>query len=161
MAYSGDVEILDGERLLRTWRWLCPQPLMLIDKNAFGDLFLCDQSGRIHKLGVGSGEFVPVAESVSEFNELANTPEKQEEWFEQSSAEAASERGLIPGPGQCIAFSIPVVFGEGGGLDSAYIADVYDHLGFLGDLHHQIANMSDGTKVRLAIGPEKSDRSHD
>ena len=70
---------------------------------------------------------------------------------------AAKERGLIPGDGQCIGFSTPVVFAEAGGLDSAYIADLYEHVSFLGDIHHQISTLPDGAKVRLvAQTPRKN-----
>jgi hypothetical protein len=123
----------------------------VIDRNAFGDLFLRDEGSRVHRLDVGSGEFAVIAESVAEFTVLAKTPEKQESWFAQGAANAAAERGLIPGPGQCIGFGTPVVFAESKGLDCAYIADIYDHVGFLGDIHRQIAALPDGADVRLVV----------
>ena len=157
MAQSRNSEDLDSERLLREWRWLCPQPLTVIDRNAFGDLFLGDEAGRVHRLDVGSGDFTVIAESVPEFRTLALTPDKQEEWFQKEAMKAAKERGLIPGDGQCIGFSTPVVFAEAGGLDSAYIADLYEHVSFLGDIHHQISTLPDGAKVRLvAQTPRKN-----
>jgi hypothetical protein len=149
MVSSGDSNSLDSERLLGDWRWLCPQALTVIDKNAFGDLFLTDEGGIVHMLNVGSGEFTPIAESVSAFWALAKTPEKQESWFAQDATAAAAKRGLIPGSLQCIGFSTPVVFAESKGLDCAYIADIYDHVGFLGDVHRQIAALPDGAEVRL------------
>ena len=155
MAHVGDDETLDSERLLREWRWLCPQPLTVIDRNAFGDLFLRDEAAKVYKLDVGSGNFTLIAESVREFKELALTPEKQEEWFEEGTVATARERGLIPRLEQCIGFSTPVVFAESTGLDCAYIADLYEHLGFLGDIHRQIAELPDGAKVRLRAQPHK------
>jgi len=156
MSQEREIEALDQDRLLSTWRWLCPQPLTIIDRNAFGDLFLCDNSGRVHKLDVGVGSFLPVAESEFEFRELAEKPERREEWFAEKSAQSASERGITPGLGQCIGFNIPTVFAQGGGLDSAYVADIYDVVGFLGDLHHQIADLPDGSKVKLVVRPDPS-----
>lgn len=139
MPQTDHSEILDSERLLQEWRWLCSQPLTVTDRNAFGDLFLTDEAGRVHIPDLGSGDFTLIAESVPEFRTLAVTPEKQEEWFQDEAVKAAKERGLIPGPGQCIGFSRPVVFAEGGGLNSAYIADLYEHVSFLGDIHQQIS----------------------
>jgi hypothetical protein len=155
MVQSDGVGNLDSERLLSEWRWLCPQPLTVIRKNAFGDLFLRDEAGKVHLLDVGSGQFSLIAASVSEFTELAGTPEKQGEWFAEAAVNEATERGLIPGPQQCIGFSTPVVFAQSDGLDSAYIADLYEHVGFLGDIHRQIATLPDGAKVRLVIQPPK------
>lgn len=153
MTRSGDVGIFDADRLLQQWRWLCPQPVTIIDCNAYGDLFLRDELDRIHMLDVGSGELALVAESASEFNVLKATPEKREEWFAEADARDAAERGLVPSPGQCIAFDIPTVFAESANA-SPYIADIYDQLGFLGDLHRQLAAISDGTKVKLVIKPK-------
>jgi len=155
MAQSSNSEALDSERLLREWRWLCPQSLTVIDRNAFGDLFLRDEAGRVHILDVGSGDFTLIAESVLEFRTLAVTPGKHEEWFQEEAVNSAKERGLIPGPGQCIGFTTPVVFAEGGGLDSAYIADLYEHVSFLGDIHQQISTLPDGAKVKLVVQTPK------
>jgi len=46
------VDHLDVNRLLREWRWLCPQPLELVARSAFGDLFLGDEAGKIFKLDI-------------------------------------------------------------------------------------------------------------
>ena len=151
MVQDADSKTFDAERLLREWRWLCPQALTVIDKNAFGDLFLMDETGSIHLLNVGSGQFTVIAESISDFMERARTPEMKEEWFEESTARLAEGCGLVPGREQCIGFSTPVVFAEGGGLESAYVADLYDHVGYLGDVHRQIATVPDGDKVRLVV----------
>jgi len=156
MVQNSNSEVLDSERLLREWRWLCPQPLTVIDRDAFGDLFLGDEAGRVHRLDVGSGDFTLIAESVPEFRSLALTPERQEEWFQKDAVNAAKDRGLIPGAGQCIGFSTPAVFAEGGGLDSAYIADLYEHVSFLGSIHHQISTLPDGAKVRLVVQAPKN-----
>lgn len=151
MIQEGEIKKLDSERLLSEWRWLCPQALTVIDKNAFGDLFLSDERGRVHMLDIGGGEFSLIAESIPEFTALAKTPEMHQKWFQESAVKSASDRGLVPGWDQCIGFSTPVVFAEGGGLDSAYIADLYEQVAFLGDIHRQIADVPDGGKVRLIV----------
>jgi hypothetical protein len=102
MMQSDDAETLESERLLSEWRWLCPQPLTVVGRNAFGDLLLRDEAGRVHFLNVGSGQFSLIAASVSEFTDLARTPEKQEEWFAKAAVNEATKRGLVPGPQQCI-----------------------------------------------------------
>jgi len=143
MAQSGNSETLDSGRLLREWRWLCPPLLTVIDRNAFGDLFLTDEAGRVHMIDVGSSKLAVIAESIAEFRTAALSGDKQIEWFEEDAVDAAKARGFIPGAGQCIGFSTPVVFVEGGGLDSAYIADLYEYVGFPGDIRRQIADVPD------------------
>jgi len=145
------VDALDVERLLADWRWLCPQKLTLISRNAFGDLFLRDEKGCIFLLDVAIGNFSRIADSESQFLSLFERADKLDEWFAESDARAAAERGLIPGPNECIGFSVPLVFKQGGSPDTPYIIDIYENVGFLGDLHRQIATLPDGAKVKLRI----------
>lgn len=152
MAHYADVEALDQDRLLSEWRWLCPQPVTIIDRNVYGDLFLRDELGRVHMLDVGSGELALIADSVSEFEERSATTENRNEWFTEFEANEAAKLGLVPGAAQCIAFDIPVVFEESAKA-SAYVADLYDYVGFLGDVHRQIASEPEGAKVKVLIKP--------
>jgi hypothetical protein len=146
------VDHLDIERLLAEWRWLCPAPMTLVARNAFGDLFLCDQEGRLFQLDVGVGKLTKVADSQAQFFELSETRSKREEWFGETNERALSARGLEPNANQCIAFSIPLVFAErSDAADTPYIADIYEGVSFLGDLHRQLSSLPDGTKVRLRV----------
>ena len=106
-----------------------------------------------HWLDVAIGRLNLVAGSEAEFFELAGTPEKREEWFAESDELAANARGLKPNANQCIAFSIPLVFAESGYSENPYVGDIYEHVSFLGDLHRQIANLTEGAKVRLRTTP--------
>jgi hypothetical protein len=151
MEYRWPVGDLDEERLLSDWRWLCPQKLTLINRNAFGDLFLRDEEGKVFWLDVAIGSFSLIAQSESEFFVLSEDADKREKWFAESDARSAAVRGLLPGPNQCIGFSVPLVLAESGSPDTAYVANIYEHIGFLGDLHRQIATTPDGTKVKLTI----------
>jgi hypothetical protein len=143
------VEHLSLERLLQEWRWLCPQTLVLVARNAFGDLFVRNESGKILKLDVAIGQIREVAESETEFRKLASTEEKRQEWFAESDELAASRKGLKPGANQCIGFKIPLAFAESEAPSSAYVADLYEYVSFLGELHRQISELPDGSKVRL------------
>ena len=49
------VHHLNVERLLVEWRWLCKEPMALIARNVFGNLFLRDESGHVHQLDVAIG----------------------------------------------------------------------------------------------------------
>jgi len=63
-------------------------------------------------------------------------------------------KGLAPDNTQCIGFSVPLVFAESGSPDTPYVADLYEHVSFLGDLNSQIAELPEGSKVRLVIAPK-------
>lgn len=140
---------LSVEHLLKEWRWLCPQTMALVARNAFGDLYLRDESGKILRLDVAVGHIQKVADSETEFRELASTKEKREEWFAERDELAAARRGLNPTANQCIAFKIPLAFAESGTPNNAYLADLYEYVSFLGELHRQMSELPDGSKVRL------------
>jgi hypothetical protein len=142
---------LDVERLLKNWRWLCPQELALVARNAFGDLFLRDNGGNISWLDVAVGKLTKVSESEAEFRLAAETTERQNEWFAQKDFRNCESRGLNPTVSECIAFPIPLVFAEPGKPNAPYILDIYECVSFLGDMNGQIVGMPDGTKVTLRV----------
>jgi hypothetical protein len=145
------VDHLDVERLLTDWRWLTPQRMTLVARNAFADLFLRNESGDILELDVAIGKLTKVADSSDQFRERAATREKREEWFAETTEKAGAARGLTPNSTQCIGFSVPLVFGESGTPDTPYVADLYEYVSFLGDLNRQISTLPEGTKVRLHV----------
>jgi len=103
-------------------------------------------------LQVGTGELTEIATSQSQFHELLKQEENRGEWLAEAEARAAWERGLRPGVAQCVGFKIPIVFSQSGDVqDNAYVADLYEQVSFLGDIHRQIASLPDGSKVRLRI----------
>ena len=145
------VDNLDVERLLADWRWLCPGRMRLAARNVFGDLFLADESGSLFRLDVAVGKLTRVADSEAQFRDLAESHEKREEWFAEADEQAFAARGLKPNATQCIGFSVPLVFAESGSPDTAYVADLYEHVSFLGDLNQQISSLPDGAKVKIHV----------
>ncbi len=142
------VQHLDLDRLLTNWRWLWPKASALVARSAFGDLFLEGEDGTIWKLDVHGGEIGEIAKDRVIYEEGTRDPLLLEEWFSASDERTASERGLVPGPEQCIAFGIPIIFKQG---SDAYIGDLYEAVAFLGDLHKQIHELPDGSEVRLIV----------
>jgi hypothetical protein len=149
------VDHLEVERLLSEWGWLCPLRMALVARTAFGDLFLRNEAGVVFWLNTAVGKLTEVAGSETEFREMAETSEKRKEWFAEPDLQACAARGLNPTSSQCIGFSVPIVFAESGSPDTAYIADLYDYVSFLGDLNRQISSLPDGAKVRLRVQPPK------
>jgi hypothetical protein len=117
-------------------------------------VFLQDETGVVFWLDTTLGKLSKVAQSKAEFLELAKTNPKRQEWFVEQEALAYANRGLIPSSSQCIGFGVPAVFAEGGTPASAFVADIYEHVSFLGDLHQQIATLPDGSKVRIRVAPK-------
>lgn len=149
------VDGLEIERLLSDWRWLCPSQMSLVARNVFGKLFLKDETGAVFWLNTTTGKFNRISDSEAEFRKMAETSEKRREWFAEPETLAYAKRGFLPSLSQCIGFGVPAVFAEGGTPDTAFVADLYEHVSFLGDLHRQISNLPDGSKVELRVNPPK------
>jgi len=157
MGQVFDVNQLDVSRLLEQWRWLCGQSVTLVARNGFGDMFLRTTESKILWLNVGGGTLTEIAESESGFEHSLTESAKRELWFAEQQLAAFAERGLKPNDLQCIGFKTPVVFAESRSVpDNAYVADLYEHVSFLGDLHCQIADVPNGGKVRLKVGQPPS-----
>jgi hypothetical protein len=149
-----DISKIDVERLLEQWRWLCPQRVALLARNCFGDLFLGAEDGQVLWLDVTSAVLHRIASSESEFDELLMQPTNRNAWLAEDELQSCEGRGLAPDDFQCIGFKTPLVFAESAATpDNAFVADLYEHVSFLGELHRQIANEPDGAKVRLRVNP--------
>ena len=155
MGILFQVDHLETERLLSEWRWLCPSKVFLVGRNAFGELFLSDKSGTVLWLNTTTGRLDKVADSESQFRDMAETAEKRAEWFAEPEMTSYAKLGLKPNSSQCIGFSVPAVFAQGGTPATAYIADLYEYVSFLGDLHRQISSLPDERNVRLVVNPPK------
>jgi hypothetical protein len=152
-----DIDRLDASRLLEQWRWLCSQSVTLVARNGFGDLFLRTNERKILWLNVGGGTLNEIAESELGFEHSLAESAKRELWFAERQLAAFAERGMKPNDQQCIGFKTPVVFAESRSVpDNAYVADLYEQVAFLGDLHRQIADVPNGGKVSLKVGQPPS-----
>ena len=108
--------------------------------------------GRVSCLNIGDGTLSEVSESESSFEKLLQDPAKRQPWFAEQQISAFAERGLKANSTQCIGFKVPVVFAESASApNNAYVADLYEQVLFLGDLHRQLANSPDGAKIRLKV----------
>ena len=153
MERSFNIEQLDVNRLLGQWRWQSADPMTLVARNGFGDMFLRTTKGKILWLNVGDGTLTEIAESESGFEHSLAKSEKLELWFAERQLAAFAEHGLKPNDLQCIGFKTPVVFAESANVpNNAYVADLYEQVSFLGDLHRQIADSPNGGTVRLKFG---------
>lgn len=153
-----DTADLSVETLLQQWRWLYPQRVQLVAVNAFGDLFLQESQGAVLRLDTSSGLLERISDSLEGFKELVGNSENREKWFLVDVEQSLIERGFCPLKGKCLGYKIPIVFSESTGTaENVYVADLYEYVSLLGDLHSQMRDLPDGQKVRLGIGkPERA-----
>ena len=85
-------------------------------------------------LNTAAGRLTQIAKFEAQFRALAESNERRREWFAEPDQEACARGGLNSSPSQCMGFSVPLVFAEGGSSGTAHIADLYEVVSFLGDL---------------------------
>src|SRR5260370_7299032 len=129
------VDHLEIDRLLSEGRWLCPDRVAIVGRNAFGDFFVRDDAGGVFWLDVAVGKITKVSDSEKHFRELAKTTQKRREWFAEPEVQSAAKRGLEPNSSQCIGFNVPLVLAERGSPDPPYISYPYQYVSFLSDLN--------------------------
>jgi hypothetical protein len=147
-----DVEGLSPRILLHDWQWLVSREFRLLAVNAFGDLFLEDAQGAVHRLDVAGGTISVVASSSIEFRGAAGDAIQKAEWFLEDHAERAEQRGYKPVKGQCVGAKTPWIFKESADVkDNIYVADLYEYVSFMGDIHRQARDAREGGQIRLRV----------
>jgi hypothetical protein len=149
-----DIDGISTESLLREWKWLAPGEFSLVAVNAFGDLFLQDGRGIVNRLDLTSGKISTVASSAADFRNAANDASKKRDWFLEELAKQAERSGCSPGKGQCVGGKVPFVFAQSANApDNLYVADLYEYVSFMGDLHRQMKDVPDGGQTRIIVQP--------
>ena len=149
-----EIDGISAETLLHEWRWLVRGDFTLLAVNAFGDLFLEDFVGIVHRLDITNGKISQIANSAPEFQEAAKGLSKQKEWLLIDDARTAAEEGHSPVKGQCIGAKIPWIFKESADAKgNLYVADLFEFVSFMGDLHKQVSDVPDGGQVRIKVQP--------
>ncbi len=114
---------------------------------AFGDLFLRDESGRIHFLDLMSGNFKQVAESQQQFDRLCEDREQRRTWFVGFLlTEVRKLRGELAA-GQCYGCKIPLSLGGRLEADNFDRTELQVHYSIFGQLHRQTKHLPPGTKI--------------
>jgi hypothetical protein len=154
-----DIKGLDFEALLSDWRWLVNGQFTPVVMNAFGDLFLSDNSGRVYFLDLMCGEFKQVAVSNEVFERLCESKDRRQSWF---VGYLVMELRKLYGQlevGQCFGCKIPLSLG--GQLEPSNFerTNIQVHYSVLGQLHQKTKHLPAGTKInRVKIEPASDEK---
>src|SRR4051794_646368 len=140
------------ERLLFDWRWLLRGEHTLLDINDFGDLFLRAADGSVLMLDLQSGSANSVSCSVAEFEEVRQVPANRRAWYFEDLSSVLRKRGFRLTEGKVFGYKTPTCFKESSERrDNIYVADLYEYVSFMGSIHKQMSEISEGEKVRLIV----------
>jgi hypothetical protein len=136
--------------LTNEWRWLFqPTQFTLLEVSPFGDLFMRDETGAVCLLDINLGA-LQYAE-IEDDNPALLFPIA----FDMVIATGYIKAGLLPAEGQCFGYKQQLVAGGSMEIDNVYIATLSEYVTFMGDFHHQIQDIPDGTTVTLKVINQK------
>lgn len=146
-----DFDHIDPNQLTTSWSWLIgtdKEPILI---SSIGDLFLADQNGVCFWLNVGEGTFEKVADSIDQFKVKLKDDEQVAEWFLIGLVEELKESGLELTDKHLYGYKqLPVLGGEYQ-PENFELTDIEIHFEFSGQIHKQIKDLPDGTKVNITL----------
>jgi len=142
-----DDSTLDFSKLLQDWRWLLDGSFRVVVGSKFGDWFVERPGGTVEMLDMQNGQLREVAASRDEFYQLIRTREKQEEWLRSGLVTSLHEKGIVPEPGQCYAFSVPPILGGTVDPESVELMDLGVWVSFCGQIQEQVRNLPPETET--------------
>ena len=130
--------------------WDLPETFELWMVNRFGDAFLVFEDGSVHVLDLGACALNRVADNREDFaRKAANSAA---DWFMMPLTDACVASGMIPGASQCYSFKVPPVLGGAYELANVTLTDLAVAYSFAADIHPQVKDLPDGTKIKVVIG---------
>ena len=145
---------LDTRDYLESWKWLLKDAFEPVLITSFGDWFLRDREGRIHRLAVGWGQFAVVANTLAEFEQAQLAPENLANWFMPALAAELRKTGKMLGRNEEFAeplsysYVIPPFLGGPLEPNNIRILPLSVHTFLWGSAFQQVKDLSPGTRVR-------------
>ena len=135
-----------SERLTEDWTWLIGTDKKVILVSAIGDMFLMANNGNICWLDVGLGNLKIIAADIEEFKRRLKDIEQVNDWFMiDLTTELRQDKKLTEG--QIYSYKKLPVIGGDYSVDNFEPTDMEVHFSFAGQIHRQIKDLPDGTKI--------------
>jgi hypothetical protein len=135
-----------SDKLTEDWIWLIGQDKKVIMISAIGDMFLMADDKSIYWLDVGLGKLNSIANDIQEFNTKLKDIEQVNDWFMiDLTTELRSDKKLKDG--QVYSYKKLTIMGGEYGTDNFEPTDLEVHFSFAGQLHRQIKDLPDGTRI--------------
>jgi len=157
--FLAKTEGMDLRSLLSDWRWLVPENLNPIMVTAFGDMFLTDDSGKVHFLDALCGELIEAANSQAEFEKLCEDREFRRIYFQSFFVmDMRKMRGELEAQ-ECYSCDVPPTLGGDLEPENFDRTDLSTHFSILGQLHRQTKDLPEGAKIdRINIAPPNENK---
>lgn len=142
---------ISADKLIKDWSWLIGTDKKTILVSVIGDMFLTSDNGNVFWLNVGQGILEMIAVDEKEFETKLTDREKVNEWFmiDLTTQLRLSDKKLKYG--QIYSYYKLPIIGGAYTVDNFAPLSIEEHFSYLGDIHKQIKDLPDGTKVEIKI----------
>ena len=142
-----NISNINNNSLLESWHWLIGNDKTPILVSSIGDVFLTDKSGKCFWLNIGEGIIDEVAENVEEFKEKLNDKEIVNEWFLVELITELKKNGMELTENNLYGYKkLPILGGEYE-PENFEITNIEIHFDLSGQIHKQVKDLANGTKV--------------
>jgi hypothetical protein len=139
--------------LLSEWRWMFGGHLRLLGWSSSGDLFVADSRGTVSHLDTGASVLEEVAASMAEFRHFLGVTERREGLLLLSVVREFEARDGPLGSEECLGFLTLPILGGTYTVENRFRLSIGEHAAVTGDLHRQLRDRPDGTRVSVKIVP--------
>ena len=133
--------------LVEDWTWLIGEDKTPIMASSIGDLFLSDTDGKVHWLDIGAGVITLVADGVEDFKEKLKDEALVNELFMVDVIAELKATGINLKKGQIYSYKKLPVLGGDYSAENFEAIDMEVHFSFAGQIHRQVKDLPDGTKI--------------
>lgn len=137
-----------GPKLIGDWLWLVPQNTHPMLGTACGDLFLEQDDGAVLFLDTVTGKFSLAATSYEDWKASLADRDKMEAWFRCEFLAELLTAGLKRKPNECFSPELPQACNGSWDPSNFKPAQFYLHLCIQGQIHQQIKDLPQGTKIK-------------
>jgi hypothetical protein len=142
---------LEWSHLLSEWQWLLPDTLTLWLVNRLGDIVVVNEDETVSFFDIGCGTVKPIASSRDDFSRLLDVGNNANQWLAIPLVDQLVEHGLLLKPKSVYGFKTLPILGGSYEIENFYVARIEEYYSFMGNIHGQIKNAPDGSRVNLKV----------
>lgn len=150
-----DINRIDRTDICADWLWLLDNQKEVILVSCIGDMFLIGNDDAIYWLDIGMAELTCVADNLTDFQNLLSNDELVENWFLPHLVEQLIKEGKVLNENEVYSFKIPPILGGDFSPSNFDKTDLSVHFSLFGQIHKQIWDVKNGTKINEVNIKEK------
>lgn len=148
--YIVPLDKIELSKILSPWLWLTgDKSIVALTKS--GDALLKNYLNHLFFLDVGGRTCEFKADNYQDFFDKKLSCELTEELLIPILVDKLKAHGINLGPNQVYSYTILPIIGGTYDEKNMYAVDLYKHYNLTGEIHFQLKDLPDGTKVKIKV----------